>query len=243
MGKYILDPTDNSNYIKCTNFIRNCDLCNNEKCILCNKNYIFINDNFSECILKDSIDIDFYYTNDNINYYSCKDNKYKDKEICKALLKKRIQGISRAIPKIISGSNLVKKITYLKGKNSLKHDNIYNIFAIRILSSKKNEISSLEIGNTSYREIIDDRPTDLNEDLFIKDSSIPTIKMVKDISKTSEDLFIKDSGIPSTKIIKDVQKNSEDLFIKDSGIPTNKIIKDLTNKSEDLFIQDSGISS
>ena len=95
---------------------------------------IFINDNFSECILKDSIDIDFYYTNDNINYYPCNDKKYKDKENCKLLLKKRIQGISRAMPKIISGSNLIKKITYLNGKNVLKYDNIYNISAIRILS-------------------------------------------------------------------------------------------------------------
>ena len=74
-GKYILDPNDNTNYIKCSNFINNCDLCNNEKCILCNKNYIFINGNFLECILKDSIDINYYFTNDNITYYSRRNNK------------------------------------------------------------------------------------------------------------------------------------------------------------------------
>ena len=54
--------------------------------------------------------------------------------------------------------------------------------------------------------------------------------MVKDLPKTSEDLFIKDSGIPSTKIIKDVQKNSEDLFINDSGIPSTKIKKNYLMK-------------
>ena len=99
-NKYILDPNDNSNYIKCSEFITNCDTCNNEKCILCNNGYIFINDNFSECIFKDSIEIDFYFTNDNITYYSCKDDKYKDNEKCQEILRTTIPEKPTTFPQI-----------------------------------------------------------------------------------------------------------------------------------------------
>ena len=89
-GKYIIDPKDNSNYIKCSNFIDNCDSCTTEKCLLCNEGFIFINDNFNKCLLKDTIEIEFYYTNDNITFYSCKDNKYKNNEKCQEILKTTI---------------------------------------------------------------------------------------------------------------------------------------------------------
>ena len=70
--------------------IENCDKCNNSlQCTLCINNYIFINNNFSECILNNSIDLDFYYTNDNITYFSCKDIRYQNNEKCQELLKQQ----------------------------------------------------------------------------------------------------------------------------------------------------------
>ena len=75
-----------SNNSKCSDFINNCKLCNNNHCILCKDEFIFINDNFLKCVPKESINLDFYITNDNITYYSCKKNKYKNLEKCKKFL-------------------------------------------------------------------------------------------------------------------------------------------------------------
>ena len=73
------EPSNSSNFIKCSDFIKNCDSCNSHQCKKFINNYIFINGNFKECILKDSIELGFYYTNDNISYFSCKDKKYQNK--------------------------------------------------------------------------------------------------------------------------------------------------------------------
>ena len=82
-NKYILDPNDFSNYIKCSNFIKNCNLCNNSQCFLCNDGYVFINDNLTNCILKSSLNIDLYFTYNNIMFYSCEEEQYKNNIKCK----------------------------------------------------------------------------------------------------------------------------------------------------------------
>ena len=84
-GKYILDINDNSNYIKCSDFINKCNICNNTQCILCEAGFIFIDDNFTKCVTIDSINLDIYFTNDNITYYSCINEKYKNDDKCKII--------------------------------------------------------------------------------------------------------------------------------------------------------------
>ncbi|MBO6244505.1 MAG: PT domain-containing protein, partial [Clostridia bacterium] len=51
-NKYILDPQDKNNYIKCTSLYSNCDTCNNLKCLTCNDDYTIFNDN---CVSKSSL--------------------------------------------------------------------------------------------------------------------------------------------------------------------------------------------
>ena len=68
-NEYIPDPNDETNYMKCSRHINNCLLCNISQCLLCEQNYIFINDNFNDCISKSSIDINNYCTYNNITYY------------------------------------------------------------------------------------------------------------------------------------------------------------------------------
>jgi len=80
---YIQDPSDQSNYIKCENKFDNCNLCDNNKCLNCKEEYIFINEDYSKCILKSEIDLDYYFTNDDITYYSCMNENYKNREECK----------------------------------------------------------------------------------------------------------------------------------------------------------------
>ena len=86
-NKYIKDPLDIYNYIKCDYKYNNCDTCTNSQCISCKNEYIFINDDYTICNSRSLIDLQFSYTNDNIMYYSCNLTKYRNKKQCKTLLK------------------------------------------------------------------------------------------------------------------------------------------------------------
>ena len=79
---YIIDPIDRTNYIKCSFIFNRCSSCNNSICLNCDEGYIFINDNFTKCLLKSSIDLSYYYSNDGKTYYSCKNEKYKSNPKC-----------------------------------------------------------------------------------------------------------------------------------------------------------------
>ena len=82
-NKYYLDPKDKTNYMKCSYYINNCNLCeSSSKCILCDVNFIFIHDDFKNCINKSEIPIDSYYTDNNIVYYSCDIKQYKSNIKC-----------------------------------------------------------------------------------------------------------------------------------------------------------------
>jgi len=82
-NEYCLDPKDKDNYMKCSFYMNNCNLCeSSSKCILCDENFIFINDDFKNCINKSEIPIDFYYTDNNITYYSCDVKQYKSNIKC-----------------------------------------------------------------------------------------------------------------------------------------------------------------
>ena len=103
--KYIQDPSDKSNFIKCENKYNNCDSCTNKQCSSCKNDYIFINDNYTQCVLKSSLNLEFYFTNDNITYYSCKEEKYKNKEECQTLNPERTV---IEIPKELTNSTISK---------------------------------------------------------------------------------------------------------------------------------------
>ena len=81
--EYIPDPSDKTNYMKCSFYMENCNLCeSSSKCILCDENFIFINDDFKNCIDKSKISLDSYYTDDNKTYYSCDVKQYKSNIKC-----------------------------------------------------------------------------------------------------------------------------------------------------------------
>jgi len=80
---YIPDPKDKTNYMKCSYYMKNCNLCeSSSKCILCDENFIFIDDDFENCFNKSEIKIDSFFTNDNKTYYSCDNKKYKSNIKC-----------------------------------------------------------------------------------------------------------------------------------------------------------------
>ena len=97
IDKYIQDPLDISNYIRCENKYNNCDSCNDTICLICKEDFAFINDNYSICLLKSSLNMSEYFTNDNITYYSCKEEIYKERPECQNIISEKIKD-STSIP-------------------------------------------------------------------------------------------------------------------------------------------------
>ena len=110
-GNYIIDPNDSSNYIKCSVFVDKCSTCNSLMCLTCDEGYIFINDDFKNCLSKSSLDLSNYYSNDGKTYYSCENDTYKSNPECTKLKETQItnpktlvsnpQTITSSIPKTI----------------------------------------------------------------------------------------------------------------------------------------------
>ena len=83
-NKYILDPLDNSNFIKCeVKYMNNCDTCNDTQCLSCKEEFVLLNGNYSQCFLKSSINLSEYFSIDNFMYYYCNDDLYKERPECK----------------------------------------------------------------------------------------------------------------------------------------------------------------
>ena len=201
-GKYILDPNDNSNYIKCSVFINNCDSCNSEQCNLCNDNYIFVNDNFNECVLKDSIEINFYFTYDNITYYSCKDNRYKDNEKCQELLKTTIPEVPTTIP-LITTNQIIK--TTLPTTILI----VPTTQSVTIPQTKNIDITTQNIiPTTIITTQINKQTTQPSVQTTIIETLNSTIKQIEDITSTIPSITKTDiistniPHLPTTQIIK-----------------------------------------
>ena len=109
---FYLDPLDKTNKIKCSLKFNNCSSCNSSQCLLCEDSYIFINNNFNKCLLKSSINLSNYFTEDNITYFSCEDGKYKSNPKC-----------------------IIKTDEILTNEDDSKPLNIYN-YTIAILQAK-----------------------------------------------------------------------------------------------------------
>ena len=71
---YLKDPNDEYNYISCNYLYNNCLTCNNDQCLSCQNEYVFIENNFKECFpLKDTEDEE--------------EDKEKEKEEMNAIIK------------------------------------------------------------------------------------------------------------------------------------------------------------
>ena len=120
---FYLDPLDKTNYIKCSQKVNNCSICNSSQCLLCEDGYIFTNNNFNKCLLKSSINLSNYFTEDNITYFSCEDGKYKSNPKC--IIK---------TDEILT-TELFTEDEFTEKEDDSKELNIYN-FTIAILQAK-----------------------------------------------------------------------------------------------------------
>ena len=89
--EYYIDPKDDNNYIKCSNYVKDCYSCEFPKgCNFCNKGFIMLNEDRQFCHEKEKTDLTGFFTNDNITYYSCRETRYKNNIECFSLIPEQI---------------------------------------------------------------------------------------------------------------------------------------------------------
>ena len=172
-NKYYPDPNNDINYIGCSNLFNNCYTCNLSQCLTCQEGFIFINDNYSICISISSIYLDEYYTNDNITFYSCKVEKYKNNSKCP----------------ISTNSIIYTDFHNINSTNIFKSTTIPNIIST-------NQIITTNLGDLySTNRIISTSFLNINSTNPIISTTIPNI------NSTNPIIFTSISNIISTKLI------------------------------------------
>ena len=110
---YYLNPSDENNYIKCSNAIQNCETCDSkEKCNSCVKGYIFLDDDFSKCHNKKNTDLSKYFTENNMNYYSCEVIKNRNNIQCFEIIQNQVVTLKFIQVQIINDHLYVFMQTY-----------------------------------------------------------------------------------------------------------------------------------
>ena len=212
-GKYIPDINDTSNYIKCSNFINNCDLCNVSQCQKCNDGYIFIDENFLECISKESINLDLYFSYDNITYYSCSNEKYKENEKCKRIISTtNIINPTTQNQEILT-SNIIIPTTQNLGVQTTEIIKSSNIISTNIIikpSTQSPEISSSNTINSSTQNQV-----------------IPSMNVINPLTQSHE-IYTTNILNPSTKKDEISSTNIISPSTQSQAIPTTNIINPVT---------------
>ena len=80
--EYYVEPIDDNMYLKCSSYIKNCISCTYNGCTICEDGYIFLNDDFKNCIKKSNTSLDKFFTENNKTYYSCEDYRYNSNIQC-----------------------------------------------------------------------------------------------------------------------------------------------------------------
>ena len=242
-GKYIPDMDDTSNYIKCSDFINNCSKCNNSQCSLCETGFIFIDDNFTKCISIDSINLDIYFTNDNITYYSCINEKYKNEEKCKiifetsniiynnnfssVLIIDSLNKESDTISEKINTSTTVSTLVESSNITNIPSSNLINSTIIESNIRTTNSINSTIIGTTipNTNSIIETNISTINIiNSTIIEINISTTNSIR--STIIESNINITNSINSTIIESNIPIiNSSNTTIIETNIPTTNLIK------------------
>ena len=155
-NKYYSDPNDGNIYLKCSNLVNNCYTCSSSQCLVCKDGFIFLNDNFSACISLLSIDLNEYVTENNITYYSCKDDKYKNMLKCQNNSTTTNPIIFTTIPIIYSSLLIYNNSYYNENSINTKEDSNFPYIKTAlpiystIISQEDNENSINTKGNSTF---------------------------------------------------------------------------------------------
>ena len=142
--EYYINPRDNNMYLKCSSFIQNCYSCEYpNRCNLCQSGYIFINDNFKNCIDKSKFNLSYYFTEDNKTYYSCDDYKYKSNIQCFGIIPHQNINITFLQAQLIDYQLFIYMLTHSplpKNFSLIITINIYTSERIRNLQNSEKEV-------------------------------------------------------------------------------------------------------
>ena len=171
------------------------------------------NNNFTECILKDSINLEFYYTDDNITYFSCKDIRFQNNEKCQELLKTTIPEIQTTIPNIqeITPTTQIIKSTAPTTNLIFPTTNALTTQLNQIPTTQKNNIPTTQIDKLETTQLNKIPTTQLNK--------IPTTHLNKITTTQIDKIQTTQIKIPTTQI---------------NNIPTTQLIKIITTQAEKI---------
>ena len=202
--KYYQDPDDNSNYIGCSNFINNCLSCNNTQCLKCGEGYVFINDDYDNCLLKSSLNLSIFFTNDEIMYYSCEEERYKNNQKCsKTEIESSISDIQTTLPTI-------NEITTTTSASDIQ-TTLPIINEITTSTSISTSTSSIE----EFSDLINTETNIEDSDIYTKtnfiytESSIPEIQTTINYNDSDKNSIIVTLPID---VISDFNKNTETII-------------------------------
>ena len=195
--EYFIDPKDNSNYIQCSKYINNCLLCEYQNgCITCKDGFIMLNENKNVCHEKIKTDLNGYFSDDNMNYFSCKETKYKNDIRCFELIPEQNIILELIQVQIVNKKLVCYMITHspLPSNFSLKIKiNIYQSTFRNLDSSIEREIilNTADDSNGSENKILSFTSNEefTNEEIQVKEISFnndnPVTKTVTDNNKCS----------------------------------------------------------
>ena len=202
--KYYQDPDDNSNFKECSTFINNCLSCNDSQCLKCGEGYVFINDDYDNCLLKISLNLSIFFTYDEIMYYSCEEEKYKNNQKCsKTETQSSIPNIQTTLP--TDYFSTISEITI--STSSIEISDLINTETIQ---------TTINYNNTNEKSTIISLPTNIISDFNINTETI--ISNIKEsILDSSTSLINIETTLPylSNSVI-----NIKDTTMINSNMPT-----------------------
>ena len=237
--EYYVDPNNDNNYIKCSNYVNNCYSCQYPTgCNICNSGYIMLNENKKFCNEKEKINLTEYFSDDNMNYYSCKETKYKSDIRCFSLIPQQIITLTFLQVQMVNKQLVCYMITHsplpkhfsLKLKINVYQNKIRNLENTQeeiILSTDDDSNGSTNsiVSFTSNREYGDDDNVQVEEIQFNRENSITSIVTENNICTLK---FDNSTPLKDTKKVK--------LMIDEKKIPDCSTGRNVVNLSMDKIV-------
>ena len=198
--KYIQDPQDVTNFIKCENHFGNCDSCNDKKCLSCKEGFIFMNDNHTNCVLNS--------TSNNIDPTKIDNKKLMEIFILQVQIKnKRLKAYVTFSVKITKDFHIKLSIDYYKSNDQrrnlqqapikdyqvdlyINQDSIFE-------SSNIMELQSEEQFSDSDRAVIN-QDKDYEFEMRILDNNNKILDTLENKNMINKGEIVDFSNIPST---------------------------------------------
>ena len=194
-------------YINCSYTIKNCISCeSNHKCLLCEPGYIILNDHLTHCHYKSNINLSYYFTENNLTYYSCNDYKYKNNIQCFIIIPGQQINLTFIQTQLIDNYLIVYMLTHSPLPQNLSLIITINLYSknIRNLQFSEEKEVTLKLSNDSNgskNKIV----SFISNEKINNDSNEEKNVKIKDIKFNEEDYISKtiiDNNICSIKFDK-----------------------------------------